>query len=42
AGKKAGIITIGAAYGFRGRQELEEAGADVIIDDIKELVSLCR
>ncbi|MBI5875940.1 MAG: HAD family hydrolase, partial [Deltaproteobacteria bacterium] len=42
AGKKAGIITIGAAYGFRGRQELEEAGADVIIEDIKELISLCR
>jgi len=41
AGKKAGVITIGAAYGFRGRQELEEAGADVIIADIKELISLC-
>lgn len=42
AGKKAGIITIGAAYGFRGRQELEEAGADVIINDIKELISVCK
>ncbi len=42
AGKKAGVITIGAAYGFRGRQELEEAGADVIIENIKELISLCR
>lgn len=42
AGKKAGVITIGAAYGFRGRQELEEAGADVVIEDIKELISLCR
>ena len=42
AGKKGGIMTIGAAYGFRGRQELEEAGADVIIEDIKELISLCR
>ena len=41
AGKKAGVITIGTAYGFRGRQELEEAGADVIIADIKELISLC-
>ena len=41
AGKKAGVVTIGAAYGFRGRQELEEAGADVIIEDIKELISLC-
>lgn len=42
AGKKAEVITIGAAYGFRGRQELKEAGADVIIEDIKELISLCR
>jgi len=38
AGKKGGIMTIGAAYGFRGRQELEEAGADVIIEDIGELI----
>ena len=36
-----GIASIGAAYGFRGRQELEEAGADVIIEDIRELTSLC-
>lgn len=42
AGKKAGVMTIGAAYGFRGRQELEEAGADVIIEDINELTSLCE
>ena len=42
AGKKAEVITIGAAYGFRGRHELEAAGADVIIEDIKELISLCR
>ena len=42
AGKQAGVITIGAAYGFRGRQELEDAGADMIIEDIKELISLCR
>lgn len=41
AGKKAGVITVGAAYGFRGRQELEEAGADAIIEDIKEIISLC-
>lgn len=38
AGKGAGVITIGAAYGFRGRHELEEAGADVVIEDIKELI----
>jgi phosphoglycolate phosphatase len=38
AGKKAGVVTIGAAYGFRGREELEKEGADVIIEDIKELI----
>lgn len=42
AGKEAGIATVGAAYGFRGREELEEAGADAIIQDIKDLISLCR
>ena len=42
AGKKAGVMTIGAAYGFRGRRELEDAGADVIIEDINELTSLCE
>lgn len=42
AGKRAGVVTIGAAYGFRGRQELKEAGADAIINDIKELILLCR
>ncbi|MBI5327247.1 MAG: HAD-IA family hydrolase [Deltaproteobacteria bacterium] len=38
AGKTAGIVTIGAAYGFRGRKELEDAGADMVIEDIKELI----
>ncbi|MEE9543762.1 MAG: HAD-IA family hydrolase [Thermodesulfobacteriota bacterium] len=37
AGKGAGIYTIGAAYGFRGTEELEEAGADIIIDSFSEL-----
>jgi phosphoglycolate phosphatase len=37
AGKGAGILTIGAAYGFRGVEELVEAGADIIIDSFSEL-----
>ncbi len=37
AGKSAGIRTVGAAYGFRGRDELEEAGADIIIEQIGDL-----
>ena len=36
-GKKAGINTCGVSYGLRDRGELVEAGADIIIDDIREL-----
>ena len=36
-GKKAGVHTCGVSYGLRGRNELVEAGADIIIDDIREL-----
>jgi len=39
-GKAAGTATIGAAYGFRGRGELEDAGADSIIDTFNELNDL--
>lgn len=31
-GKNAGIFTVGALWGFRDRVELEEGGADIIID----------
>ncbi len=37
AGKNAGIITCGAVYGFRGREELIDAGADFFVEEIKEL-----
>ena len=37
SGKKAGIHTCGVSYGLRDRSELIEAGADKIIDDIREL-----
>jgi phosphoglycolate phosphatase len=36
-GKRVGIRTCGVSYGFRDRKELIDAGADVIIDDIKDL-----
>ncbi len=41
-GKCAGILTIGAAYGFRGKKELEEAGADMIINSFGELKEIIR
>lgn len=37
AGKNAGIKTIGCIYGFRGRRELEEAGADFLIEKFADL-----
>lgn len=36
-GKSAGIHTCGVSYGLRDREELVEAGADIIIDNILEL-----
>lgn len=41
-GKAAGIFTVGVTWGFRGRKELEEAGADQIIDRASELIDLTR
>ncbi|NLJ34444.1 MAG: HAD-IA family hydrolase [Firmicutes bacterium] len=37
AGKNAGIMTCGVTYGFGSRQEVEECGADIIIDGLQEL-----
>lgn len=34
---KKGIAVIGVSYGYGGRQELEEAGADVIVDTVAQL-----
>lgn len=39
-GKNAGVaVTVGAAWGFRGREELERAGADVIADSAMDALS---
>ncbi len=40
AGKGAGISTIGAAYGFRGVDELKESGADIIIESFAMLIDI--
>ncbi len=37
-GRNAGIFTVGALWGFRERQELEEGGADAIIEHPLELL----
>ncbi len=40
-GYQANVETIGVTWGFRGRDELEEAGADFVVespDEIKELI----
>ena len=39
-GKNSGMITVGCTWGYRERRELEEAGADVLIDRPSELVEL--
>ncbi len=38
-GKSAGMTSMGVTWGFRERQELEESGADIIIDQPSEIVS---
>ncbi len=37
-GKRAGMFTVGVLWGFRGREELLENGADAIIERPKELL----
>lgn len=42
AGKNAGLFTIGVLWGFRDRKELEETGADLIIEKPIELYEYIR
>jgi len=37
-GKSAGMTTVGVTWGFRERRELEESGADIIIDSPHQLI----
>ena len=39
-GKNAGMFTVGVTWGFRDKEELEENGADKIIDMPKEILEL--
>lgn len=41
-GKNAGCRTVGVAYGNGGRKEMEEAGADFIIDDFSQLENIAK
>lgn len=38
--KNAGLISIGCIWGFRGRQELEEAGADFIAEKPQDIADI--
>ena len=41
-GKNAGTKTCGVTYGNSTKEELKKAGADYIINDMKELLSVCN
>jgi phosphoglycolate phosphatase len=38
--KNAGMAAIGCSWGYRGRAALEQAGADVVVDEAKELLQI--
>ncbi len=38
--RNAGVTSVGVTWGFRGRKELEESGADILIDDPSEIPGL--
>lgn len=40
AGRAAGVVTVGATYGFKPLEELTASGPDHLIDDIRELIPL--
>jgi len=40
--KNHGVATVGVLWGFGGRAELEEAGADALVDDVSDLPSEIR
>ena len=39
-GHNAGLAVAGVSWGFRGRSELEDAGADYVVDTPAELAEL--
>ena len=38
-GKSSGMISMGVTWGFRKRRELEEAGADIIVNRPEQIVT---
>lgn len=38
--KNAGVVSVGVAWGFRGREELESADADIILESPEDLPTL--
>lgn len=40
--KNAGVTSIGAAWGFRGRTELTDAGADYVISNPEQILDIVR
>lgn len=42
AGRAAGVVTVGVTHGAHGRDELEGAGADHVVDDVNALGALLR
>jgi phosphoglycolate phosphatase len=41
-GRNAGVTTVGVTWGFRPRSELEQYGADIIIDSAEEIPALVK
>ena len=41
-GRNAGVTTVGVTWGFRPRSELEQYGADIIIDSAEEIPELVK
>ena len=41
-GKNAGLYTIGVLWGFRDREELEQSGANVIVETPKALYNVIK
>ena len=41
-GKAAGMFTVGALWGFRDREELNENGADIVAEAPTDLVKICE
>lgn len=41
-GRRAGVVTVAVAHGFAGREELESAAPDLLVEDFSQLLELAR